>query len=99
MDITITQNDNLVTVNIEGRLDTVTAPELENGLASYLDGSTDLTLDCGKMEYVSSAGLRVILTLHKALASKGRKFSLKDLNKDVRNVFDMTGFSRILTIE
>jgi anti-anti-sigma factor len=51
------------------------------------------------MEYVSSAGLRVILTLHKALASKGRKFSLKDLNKDVRNVFDMTGFSRILTIE
>jgi anti-anti-sigma factor len=100
MTINVAQNENQTIVEVEGRLDTVTAPDLEKQLSSYMQANgVDLVLDCEKMEYVSSAGLRIILTLHKMLTSKGGKFTLRNLNKEVRNVFDMTGFSRILNIE
>ena len=100
MTINIAQNENQTIVEVEGRLDTVTAPDLEKQLGSYMQASgVDLVLDCEKMDYVSSAGLRIILTLHKVLVSKGGKFALSNLNKEVRNVFDMTGFSKILNIQ
>ena len=96
----ITQTDNQVKVTVEGRLDTVTYSELENILAPYnsIQGA-DLILDCAAMEYISSAGLRVVLTTHKNITAKGGRFIIRNLTKEVRSVFDMTGFSRILTIE
>lgn len=100
MKVDITQNDNKVEVIIEGRLDTVTSPDFEKQLAPfYLIPESELTLDCSAMEYISSAGLRVVLMAHKSIAAKGGRFILRNLSNEVRSVFDMTGFSRILTIE
>lgn len=93
------QNDEKVVV-IEGRVDTVTAPELEMkvSLIWTISGIT-LVFDCSKLEYLSSSGLRVILTAYKQVTSKGGKFILRNLTREVRSVIDLTGFSRILTIE
>ena len=100
MKVDITQNDNKVEVIIEGRLDTVTSPDFEKQLAPfYLIPESELTLDCSAMEYISSAGLRVVLMAHKSLTAKGGRFMIRNLSNEVRSVFDMTGFSRILTIE
>lgn len=99
MDINISQNDKEVLAVINGRLDTVTSPKMESSLMPYVQEGHQLILDCSAMDYVSSAGLRVILILHKSLSAKGGKLILRHLNKDVQSVFDMTGFSRILSIE
>lgn len=85
---------------IEGRLDTVTAPELDKAVNPfYAETGMKVVFDCNALEYVSSSGLRVVLTAHKMLTAKGNKFVLRGLNPEVRSVFDLTGFSRILTIE
>jgi anti-sigma B factor antagonist len=86
-----------LTFSLEGRLDTVTAPELERELNAELDGAEALTLDLGKLEYISSAGLRVLLSAHKAMARKGG-LKILNANEIVREVFDVTGFSDILNI-
>ncbi|MBR4298777.1 MAG: STAS domain-containing protein [Bacteroidales bacterium] len=100
MKVEITQTDNQVLAIIEGRLDTVTASEFERTLSPYFSiQGVGLTLDCAAMEYISSAGLRVVLMTHKSITAKGGTFKLRNLTKVVRSVFDMTGFSRILTIE
>ena len=100
MKVEITQTDNQVLVTIEGRLDTVTSSEFEKNLAPYYSiQGAELILDCAAMEYISSAGLRIVLMTHKNITSKGGKFIIRNLTKEVRSVFDMTGFSRILTIE
>ena len=93
------QNDEKVVV-IEGRVDTVTAPELEMKVSPIwgMPGVT-LVFDCEKLEYLSSSGLRLILTAHKQITAKNGKFLLRNLTSEVRSVLDMTGFSRILTIE
>lgn len=96
----ITQTDNQVMVSIEGRLDTVTSSEFEKSLTPYFSTqAVELVLDCAAMEYISSAGLRVVLMAHKSITAKGGRFIIRNLNNEVRSVFDMTGFSRILTIE
>lgn len=96
----ITQTDNIVTVNIAGRLDTVTSAEFERTLVPHFSvQGLELVLDCREMEYISSAGLRVVLTAHKNITAKGGRFIIRNINKEVHSVFDMTGFSRILTIE
>ena len=88
-----------LTVALSGRLDTTTAPELEKELKSSLTGVTDLTLDFEGLEYISSAGLRVLLSAQKAMnASKG-KMKIVGANEIVKEIFDVTGFSDILTIE
>lgn len=95
----IKQNDETV-VSIVGRVDTVTAPELEKNIQQYLS-ETGITLvfDCEKLEYVSSSGLRIFLTAHKQMIAKGGKFILRNMIPEVRSVIDLTGFSRILTIQ
>lgn len=96
----ITQTDNQVMVTLEGRLDTVTSSEFEKNLTPYFSmQGIELTLDCASMEYISSAGLRVVLMTHKNITAKGGRFIIRNLNNEVLSVFDMTGFSRILTIE
>ena len=93
------QNDEKVVV-IEGRVDTVTVPELEMKVSPIwsVPGIT-LVFDCEKMEYISSSGLRIILSTHKQVTAKGGKFILRNLTREVRSVIDLTGFSRILTIQ
>lgn len=97
MNITKTQSGNAMTVAIEGRLDTTTAPELEKELKA-LDGVTNLTLDFSKLDYISSAGLRVLLSAHKAMQSRGG-MKVTHVNELVAEVFEVTGFSDILNIE
>lgn len=87
-----------LTVEVEGRLDTMTAPELEASVKDELDKVECAVLDLKKLEYVSSAGLRVILTMHKALAGKGG-LTVVNPNETVAEVFEVTGFSDILNIQ
>ena len=93
------QNDEKIVV-IEGRVDTVTVPDLEMKVSPIWDiPAITLVFDCEKMEYISSSGLRIILTAHKKVTAKGGKFIVRNLTREVSSVIDLTGFSRILTIE
>ena len=83
---------------LEGRLDTVTAPELEASLKESLDGVTELTLDMEKLEYISSAGLRVLLSAQKIMNRQGG-MKLLHVQETIMEIFEVTGFSDILTIE
>ena len=88
----------LDTLVLIGRLDTVTAPELEAELEKILPNTNALVLDMEKLEYISSAGLRVILKAQKAMNAKGT-MKLSHVGESVMEVFDITGFSDFLTIE
>ena len=94
MKIKITQNDTAKQVALEGRLDTLTAPDLEKELTP-LDGVTDLLIDCKDLEYISSAGLRVLLSLQKTMNKQG-SMSLTNVRQEVMEVFELTGFTDIL---
>ena len=83
---------------VEGRLDTTTAPQLEEELKSSLDGISSLILNLEKLEYISSAGLRVLLSVQKIMNSKG-SMKVTKVSKPIMEIFDVTGFSDILTIE
>ena len=93
-----TQNGTDLAIALEGRLDTMTAPELEAELNQSLDAVQTLTLDFSKLDYISSAGLRVLLSAHKIMAGKGG-MKVTNVNEIVREVFEVTGFADILTIE
>ena len=98
MTITKEQNGTALKIALEGRLDTMTAPELEAELNSSLSSAESLTLDFSKLEYISSAGLRVLLSAHKAMSAKGG-MTITNVNEVVQEVFEVTGFADILTIE
>ena len=98
MNITKNQNGGELTVALEGRLDTMTSPELESFLKEALEGADSLVFDFSKLDYISSAGLRVLLATHKVM-SKKQGMKLIHLNEVVKEVFDVTGFADILTIE
>ncbi len=87
-----------LTIALEGRLDTVTSPELEAELARSLGGAQTLTLDLAALEYISSAGLRVLLGAHKEMSAKGG-LRLIHVSEIVREVLEITGLTDILTIE
>lgn len=90
-------NDQAV-LTLEGRLDTITAPQLEDAIKSEISGLTQLTLDFDQLEYISSAGLRVLLMAQKIMDKQG-KMTIVDANDDILEIFEVTGFSEILTIE
>ena len=98
MTITKSLNGTALTLALEGRLDTTTAPELEAELKQALPGADSLTLDFAKLDYISSAGLRALLGAHKAMLAKGG-MKVIHANEIVQEVFDVTGFADILTIE
>lgn len=83
---------------VNGRIDTVTVTEAESILKSDLDGITELVLDFRGLDYISSAGLRLLLTLQKTMNKQG-SMTIKNANETVTEIFDVTGFSDILTIE
>ena len=85
-------------IALEGRLDTMTAPELEKELNASLDTAETLTLDFADLAYISSAGLRVLLSAHKEMSCKGG-MKVTHVNEIVQEVFEVTGFADILTIE
>ena len=91
-------NGEALTLIVSGRLDTQTAPELEAELDSILPALKELTFDMTNLEYVSSAGLRVILKAQKAMNAQG-SMKLTGVNDSIMEVFDITGFLDILTIE
>ena len=91
-------NGNELTVALTGRLDTTTAPELEKELKRSLDGVTVLTIDMTALEYISSAGLRVLLSAQKTMAKQG-DMKVTHVNETIMEIFEVTGFSDILTIE
>jgi anti-sigma B factor antagonist len=83
---------------LSGRLDTTTAPELEQVVRSSLDGISELTLDMKELNYISSAGLRVLLSAQKIMNKQG-SMTIRGANETVKEIFEVTGFSDILTIE
>ena len=98
MTINQSKNGNILTIAPAGRLDTVTAPELEAALRSSLDGVSALVIDLADLEYISSAGLRVLLSAQKIMNAQG-KMTVKNVNETIAEIFEVTGFSDILTIE
>ena len=98
MNITKSVNGDATVLAIEGRLDTATAPQFESEVEETVAETTELILDFEKLEYTSSAGLRVILKAQKAMNKKG-SMKLVKVNDEVMEVFKITGFTDILTIE
>ena len=85
-------------VKLEGRLDTTTAPQLENDLKSFMESVTSLVFDFENLEYISSAGLRVLLSAQKIMSKQG-SMKIINVNDVVMEIFEVTGFVDILTIE
>ena len=98
LNINKTKENEAMTVALEGRLDTPTAPQLEGELRDSLDGVGDLTLDMEKLEYISSAGLRVLLSAQKKMNAQG-SMKITHVSETIMEIFEVTGFSDILTIE
>ena len=97
MTITKTAENGTLRIALEGRLDTNTAPQLEAELKTSLSGITELELDFSGLEYVSSAGLRVLLAAQKTMSRQG-KMTIRNVNETIMEVFEITGFVEILTI-
>jgi len=91
-------NGTELTLTLTGRLDTTTAPQLEGELKADLDGVEKLTLDFAALDYLSSAGLRVLLAAQKMMNKQGGMV-VRNVNETIAEIFDVTGFSDILTIE
>lgn len=89
---------NSLLIALEGRLDTSTAPELEKEIKASIDGVSDLCFDFAKLDYVSSAGLRVLLSAQKIMNKQG-SMKLINVSEPIMEIFDVTGFTDILTIE
>ncbi len=87
-----------LTVALGGRLDTTTAPQLEGELRTAVDGVTELVFDLANLEYISSAGLRVLLSAQKVMSAQG-SMVVRNANSDLMDIFEVTGFVDILTIE
>jgi anti-sigma B factor antagonist len=98
LNITKTAEGSALTIALEGRLDTTTAPDLEGVWKEASDGITELTIDLKTLDYISSAGLRVLLSMQKTMNKQG-KMRVTNVSSDVMEVFEVTGFSDILTIE
>ena len=99
MTINKTKDGEILILTLEGRLDTTTAGQLQETLIPEFDSYKTIRLDFKGMEYVSSAGLRVVLQAEKTAKAKGGSMILCNVSADIMDVFEMTGFSDLLTIE
>lgn len=98
LNLNVTKDGETLCVALEGRLDTGSSPELEECLREDLPGMTLLVLDFEKLDYISSAGLRVLLQAHKRMNGQGRMV-LRNVGESILEIFEVTGFTEILTIE
>ena len=99
MEIKKSSEGSKLTIAVSGRLDTNTAPKFETELKSSRDGVTDLTLDFSGLDYISSAGLRVLLSVKKLMNAENGDMRVTGCNEIVKEIFEVTGFTDILTIE
>lgn len=99
MTIDMNKSEGTLIVSLEGRLDTTTAPELETKLDQSLDGVNNLIFDMKELSYISSAGLRVLLTSQKKMNRCGGDLTVRNANDDIMDVFEVTGFIDMLNIE
>lgn len=96
----ILKEDNNITAIVSGRLDTLSAPQFEADIRPLHEGaSSDVTLDCKGLEYISSSGLRVFLALLKDVKAKGGSLTLRHVNDEIANIFKITGFAKLFTIK
>ncbi len=86
-----------VSFALEGRLDTITSPDFENELKDSLGNATELVIDFANLEYISSAGLRVLLSAHKTMSKQG-SMKIINVNSTIMEIFEVTGFADILDI-
>lgn len=99
MDLKINFADGKTLAKVEGRLDTTNSEEFEKMMTPMMTGDKpDIELDCTDFTYISSSGLRLFLTLQKSVLSRGGKLAIKNMKPEIKEVFDMTGFSKIFTI-
>lgn len=98
MNIEKTREENTLTIVLEGRLDTTTAPDVEKELHASIEGVESLIWDMEKLEYISSAGLRILLAAQKIMEKQGA-MKLVNVSEDIMEILDITGFTGILTIE
>ena len=98
MTINKTQENETITLGLEGRLDTTTSPEFQEALIPAFDEANDIKLDFAKLGYVSSAGLRVLLMGQKTAKAKNASMTLYNVSAEIMEVFEMTGFDDVLTI-
>ena len=99
MEVKFNKQDSSLTVMISGNIDTVTAPELDSKLQENISNVKDLVLDFAAVDYISSAGLRVILMANQQMEDVDGNLTVKNVNEDVRDVFEMTGFDSLLNLE
>ncbi len=99
MNLIIENQPGLVLAKVEGRLDTINAPEFEKLMQPLLTVAEPIVLDCAELEYIASSGLRLFLTLQKSVTARKGQLTLKNLTPDIKAVFDMTRFSSIFNIE
>lgn len=100
MDVKINNTGNEVSIAISGRLDSVTSADFEQQMEPVMTGNMEnVIIDCSEFVYISSAGLRVFLKMQKAANSKKGNLRIKNMNAEIKNVFDMTGFTQIFKFE
>ncbi len=99
MIIEIKRKQDKIVLKVCGRLDTSTAPQLEEELEGEMKGRKEVILDFSDLEYISSAGLRVLLSAHKAMKKQNGRLAVQNANEEVREVFVITGFSEIMDLE
>ena len=99
MNVNKQQNGSELLFEIEGGIDSATAPQLNDILSNSVNGVSSLVLDFKKVDYISSAGLRVLLVNYKAMIAKKGTMVIRNVNSNVMDIFTMTGFVNILTIE
>ncbi|MBO6229605.1 MAG: STAS domain-containing protein [Ruminiclostridium sp.] len=99
LSVTKTKDNETLTAVISGRIDTTTSPELDNEIKGSLDGISKLVLDFAKVEYISSSGLRVLLSLHKSMIANKGELIISKPTEMVLEVFEVTGFADMLNIE
>lgn len=93
------KNANSLTVSVEGSIDTVTAPELDSQLQANWEGITELIMDFAAVDYISSAGLRVILMANQQMEDCDGSMTVRNVNDDIKEIFEMTGFDSLLNLE
>lgn len=99
MEATFDKNANSLTVAVTGSIDTVTAPQLDSLLQENWDGVTELIMDFAEVDYISSAGLRVILMANQQMEECDGSMTVRNINEDIREIFEMTGFDSLLDLE
>lgn len=100
MEIAITNENGNLTVVLKGRLDTLQAAECDKQLAPiHENADKDIVIECGELEYISSSGLRIFLSILKDVKAKGGSLVLKHVSSEIRNIFTITGFHKLFTIQ